>query len=691
MSIPFMDRRISRVVFRACLTLGLGCGLAAGSPLSGAAAQGAAPEAGKRLVENPPLLERAIKASRVVMPKTTGLKATAEPKSQEELLDLDIVYTRGQLYNPATGLLDEVNLRSYQGDRIDPEYPFISPRIEVDPGDTIRITLNNQLPADPSCLPHEDSDMNVPHCFNGTNLHTHGLWVNPGGNGDNVLISINPGVSFQYEYLIPSDHPAGTFWYHTHRHGSTALQVSSGMAGALIVRGNRPPTPTENGDVDVLLRPTATQSFTERILVLQQIQYACRNPDGSIKKNPAPDNTYLCEPGDVGAIESYDLFGPGAWAASGRYTTINGRVLPTFADAKAGKIERWRVIHGGVRDTINLEFRQLMPTAADPQGKASARGAQALAAAAQDAFIGQSCTGEALAQHLIAADGLTTAAATKSTSTVFQPAYRWDALMVFPKAGTYCVIDGTVPASGNVDPSAPPSRRLLGFVEVGAGTDVPGDLTAYLQQQLVAAAQVNIAADVRGAVVADLENGLQLTRFLPHPSLLAATGYGSQKLEFNIDTSVTPNLFEVDDEPYKADRLDRVLELGKIDEWTLTSGRGSHPFHIHINPFQVVAILDPNGRDVSGPDAVDDYSGSVDPQYRGLKGVFKDSLWVKNATAPGGTAKTYQVVVRSKYERYIGDFVLHCHILDHEDQGMMQNVRIVLPDGAGGNVGHGHH
>ena len=60
--------------------------------------------------------------------------------------------------------------------------------------------------------------------------------VNPSGNGDNVLLSINPGVSFEYEYAIPPEHPAGTFWYHTHRHGSTALQVSSGMAGALIIQ-----------------------------------------------------------------------------------------------------------------------------------------------------------------------------------------------------------------------------------------------------------------------------------------------------------------------------------------------------------------------------------------------------------------------------------------------------------------------
>ena len=38
---------------------------------------------------------------------------------------------------------------------------------------------------------------NVPNCFNGTNMHAHGLWVNPAGNGDNVLISIDPGAIFQ--------------------------------------------------------------------------------------------------------------------------------------------------------------------------------------------------------------------------------------------------------------------------------------------------------------------------------------------------------------------------------------------------------------------------------------------------------------------------------------------------------------
>ena len=48
---------------------------------------------------------------------------------------------------------------------------------------------------------------------------------------------IKPGETRQYEYRIRDDHPAGTYWYHPHLHGSTAMQVGSGMAGALIIEG----------------------------------------------------------------------------------------------------------------------------------------------------------------------------------------------------------------------------------------------------------------------------------------------------------------------------------------------------------------------------------------------------------------------------------------------------------------------
>jgi L-ascorbate oxidase len=631
-------------------------------PLLSAAPFLGAQEEPERTLANPPLLAM----RRGPLPMPAGLAPPAA--AGEAVLDLDVVYTEGRIWNPAEGRYDAVRLRSYQGAPVDPSAPYVSPTIEVRPGDTIRATLHNKLPADPKCLgPH--GSVNVPHCFNGTNLHTHGLWVNPGGNGDNVLISINPGVSFQYEYKIPPDHPAGTFWYHTHRHGSTALQVSSGMGGALIVRGQRPPTATAPGDLDALLKPIPGQPFTQRVLVMQQIQYACRDAGGKVKTNP--DGTYRCDPGDTGAIESYDLFGPSGWRNSGRFTSINGQVLPVFAGARAGQVEWWRLVHAGVRDTINVEIRKARPDRT-PLGR--------LSAAASDAYVGGNCTGEPLRLHLVAADGLTTAAAVPAARALFQPAYRWDALVVFPEPGLYCVIDAAAPATGSVGQEESP-RQLLGLVRVAAGQPVTGDLTAYLARTLLAAAARNLRGPAGAKVAAELKDGLKLTSFVAHPDVAEGEVTGRQELTFNIDTSSSPAQFQVNGKPYDPARMDRVLTLGGTDEWTLQSAFASHPFHIHINPFQVVRILDPAGKDVSAPGATDDAGGGApDPQYPGLKGVWKDTLWVKSLVPPGQPPGAYTVVVRTRYQRYIGDFVLHCHILDHEDQGMMQNVRIALPE-----------
>jgi L-ascorbate oxidase len=630
----------------------------------------------ERDVVNPPQLP----AEAPGLPAADKLvMAAAQPgptASHERVLDLNIVYTDGQIFNPATGVYDKVHLRSYQGPSVDPAAPYVSPTIEIVPGDTIRVNLNNKLPADPSCGPMSGHMPNKPHCFNGTNLHTHGLWVNPSGNGDNVLLSINPGVSFQYEYNIPGDHPSGTFWYHTHRHGSTALQVSSGMAGALIIRGDRLPSEAAHGDIDTLVK-----GMTERVMVMQQIQYACREPDqngklGPIKTNK--DGTYRCDPGDVGKIESYDQFGQGKWGKSGRYTTINGVVLPAF-HTKQGQVERWRMIHAGVHDTISLTLVKMKP---------KARLAAKLSEAAEEKFIAQSCTGAVIPYNLVAADGLTMAAAQATKIATFQPGYRFDALVAFPEAGEYCVIDASSPGAGSVNGDTP-GPRLMGTVHVDAGTPVP-DINAYLTDTLVARAQAAMPPAVRPAIVADLKAGLKLTRFTPHPDIGDDEIKGPpQELTFFIDTSDKNNTkFEVgntlkteDTEAYDPDRIDRKLILGTADEWIMQSHLGSHPFHIHVNPFQIVSITDPSGKDVSVAGSIDDADGGkIDPQYAGLKGVWKDTLWIKGL-APAVPGGFYTVKVRTRYQRYIGEFVIHCHILDHEDQGMMQNVAVVLGDG----------
>ncbi|HWW05066.1 multicopper oxidase family protein [Collimonas sp.] len=632
--------------------------------------------------------------------------------AREVYFDLNIQYVNGWIRNPAREKpgeikYDKVQLRSYaQGDgspakptEPSTQWPkegstvYMAPEIEAYPGQTIRINLNNNLPRDHSCTPpppkpgEPKHDINKPHCFNGTNLHSHGLWVNPAGNSDNVLLSINPGVGFQYEYNIPQTHPAGTFWYHTHRHGSTALQVSSGMAGPLIVRGTRLPTPTENGDLDTLLKPYGATTFPERVLVFQQIQYACRNAQGAVKKDT--QGRYVCDAGDVGKIDAYDQFS--SWNDSGRYTSINGVVMGTLAKAKAGEIERWRMIHGGVRDTISFVIRRLASNAPKPAG---------LQAAATEQYVNKYCTGPKLDMPLVAADGLTLSKALVRQSVTFQPGYRWDALVVFPEAGEYCVIND-VKVADTVD-QAVPSARLLGLVKVEPGVHEPiKSIPAYVESKLLEAAKANMPVDVQARIGEELRGGLKLSSFEPHRTIDPSEVTGTQTLVFDIKlkTETTPTLFQVgtndaDVHSYDPALIDRKLRLGDVDKWEMTSMLGSHPFHIHVNPVQIVSIIAPDGKtdlsqDSPQPDPFDD-------QFRGMKGMWKDTIWIlnqsqnKEGTVPSGRVGKYTVTFRTRYERYIGDFVLHCHILDHEDQGMMQNVRIALPDGAGG-VAMAHH
>jgi len=642
-----------------------------------------------QILRNPPTLQRSDSAKPANLAEAAAPAGLTAKAGGERALDLDIVYSDNSLFNPATGLRDRVHLRSYVGRGVDPRAPFVAPTIEVTPGETVRITLHNKLPADASCTDGQ-SPTNTPHCFNGTNLHSHGLWVSPTGNSDNVLLSINPGVSFQYEYNLPADHPSGTFWYHTHRHGSTALQVSSGMGGALIVRGNRLPDETRNGDIDTLLRSDQGTPIPERILVLQQIQYACVGPDGKLKYidgDPKKGIDWTCKPGETGFIESYDQFGPGTWAASGRYTSINGIVLPVFR-TQSGVLERWRMIHAGVRDTITLQFRKMTQ---DIGALENVR----LKASERDAFVAKACAGATLPYYVVASDGLTMKQAQKRSLITLQPAYRNDLLVAFPESGRYCVVDAAAPAAGSVSQAAT-GRQVLGFVDVGAGDKI-ADFDRFVLDRLTQSAQANMPPSVRTQVVADLRDGLKLRKFTPHADVADSELKGQQDLVFFIDTTSPKVKFEVgtnqsDLKPYDPKHIDRVLKLGDAQTWVLQSHFVSHPFHIHVNPFEIVKIIDPNGKDVSEPGAVDNAGGGTpDPQYPGLKGIWKDTLWVKSLIPQVAYPKgVYQIHIRTRYERYIGEYVLHCHILDHEDQGMMENVSIRLTDGAGG-ISAGHH
>jgi suppressor of ftsI len=119
------------------------------------------------------------------------------------------------------------------------------PLMITGPGHTLRVKLINDLPANlPATAPGGIDPINNPHTFNTTNLHVHGLQViphlfNPIGtiNPSAPLVAVNSEQSFDYEFQLPNDHPAGLYWYHPHYHGSAGVQVVSGMAGLILVKG----------------------------------------------------------------------------------------------------------------------------------------------------------------------------------------------------------------------------------------------------------------------------------------------------------------------------------------------------------------------------------------------------------------------------------------------------------------------
>lgn len=619
---------------------------------------GASPSAKSQPEQAPAALKglEKIQEPPVWTPKSAGKGINSSMLMDTRMSDFSI-------WDPNTRRADRVRLRSYYMPMNTPIHPM-GGTISLSPGTTLNLRFTNRLPPneDLHCHGGGGRDVNIPHCFNSTNLHTHGLWIDPSGNSDNVLLNIEPGQVQQYQFNVPADHPSGTFWYHAHLHGSTALQVSSGLAGPLIIRGMRQPTPATHGDIDTLLAPRSM----EHIVLLQQIQYYCRDARGQIKKNP--DGSYLCEPNDVGGIDGYEEFGPARWASSGRYTTINGQVNPWFP-GRTGRLERWRIIHAGVRDTVNLRIARLRQGAGSPA---------ALNTKEQQAYADQNCDGS-VPMFLVAADGLTMGQVKRVNQAVFQPGYRWDILTYFQEPGYYCILDDAMPPGSNVARQGH-SRRLIGMVWV-MGEPIAGDPTNLVRDLLVDSARVNIVPDMRQKVINDLNNGLRLTEFTPHPDVTDSELDGkTQNVVYNIENPLGPNSsFQIDGRSFNPHEAPRLLPLGAAEEWVLKSDFAGHPHHIHVNPFQILRIVDPNGRDVSLDGAVDDAGGGNDPQYPGLKGVWKDTIWIKNpspGTAPDPN-RTYTVYVRTRYERYTGVFVIHCHILDHEDQGMMELEEIV--------------
>jgi FtsP/CotA-like multicopper oxidase with cupredoxin domain len=419
-------------------------------------------------------------------------------------------------------------LRSYEG-------MIPGPTLRMRPGEVLRIRLINELPPNPDPVP---VDMALPHHFNTTNFHFHGAHVSPGGIADNIFRSMVPGGSYDIEIAIPRDHTRGTYWYHPHHHGSADVQITGGMAGALIIDGDFDDIPEIAG-------------AAERLLILNEVLFDYR-----------------------GTIESYDTVWP---EAVPRFLSVNGQREPAIR-MRPGEVQRWRIVHAGHEDNLHVAL-------------------------------------ENHALHVIAYDGIRRSRIDQFESLLMAPGQRADVLVQAGAIGSYA-LRAIANNQGYASPVGPLAQLIVD------GEPLPMPLPAALRGSPFATIRDEEVTNTRRITLSAIE-----------PEVPAAGNYQ----EFR---------FLVCGKTFDPNRVDQRIKLGTVEEWTVVNEHNNdHVFHIHTNPFQMVAI---NGEKVAERD------------------------WRDTVIVPRNGSVTF----RSRFLDFTGRFVHHCHMMNHEELGMMQVVEV---------------
>jgi FtsP/CotA-like multicopper oxidase with cupredoxin domain len=348
----------------------------------------------------------------------------------------------------------------------------------------------------------------------------------------------------------------------------------------------------------------------DRVFLFQQYNYMIGTDhvariDAAAIYNPSHDLDYpqTCAELDLHAPPGYNPDTDSKIAI-----TLNGVVRPTI-DIAPGEVQRWRFIHAGIEqeqqmvwtDDAGNELRNPMP---DPS---------------------------TFQFFEIAKDGLATGDMVVQPTIDLYPGYRSDVLVQAP-----LLPPGQKQAVYHIKKLAEAGSQAL---RAGASD------TVYIADVVVRGRPRAMKLPDRTALApcrpnAPIGDG-ELTP--PPPQLAGLITFGSYDDKLR---------YEIKGHEFH-EQTPAQIPLGTAQEWQLQAVANGHPFHIHVNPFQVVGHLDDQGRPVS--DGVGDW---------------KDTLFIP---------EKHTYTIRSRFRDFPGQTVFHCHILDHEDQGMM--MPLVFRDG----------
>jgi len=548
--------------------------------------------------------------------------------------DLETIIATNFIENSETGEIDEVNTPTYNED-------LIGPTLRIKPGDSIQIDLINNFPDNP-----EDQRLGAfPKNPFTTNFHSHGLIVSPGGISDNVFRLMEPDTTSEIQIDVGSDHHSGTFWYHPHKHGSVSFSFFGGMMGFLIVEGGP-------GDLNEVPEIAAAK---ETLMAISVIRTDANGEVPFVNEDADQANS------DMGAAN-------GLWSTfqnSNLYYLTNGVTNPTLK-MRPGEVQRWRILNAASGETfpIALEGQSLHILANDGINQP-----EMISLNVEEAYV----MGSGNRVDLLVKAG--------------EPGtYK---LQVLDPAGTYSVTpQGIAPGPRRArigldfpQPAYPVTVATIVVEGSEKNMDLPdGPLPQNsglpTRQQMLTApldAERNMAFETcgQGGRQAMPENRLPSCGWyfdlydadywggLPFTNILMARDADDEGIPNPV---VDPEMPRIDyekeglftsDEPLFDDMFG-----GNFEEWTLINRTNSdHPFHIHVNPFLITHI---NGQALPEPE-------------------WRDTILVPAATGSTNINEAdYGTVTFRTYldPLFPGDFVFHCHILTHEDVGMMQKLTV---------------
>jgi FtsP/CotA-like multicopper oxidase with cupredoxin domain len=417
----------------------------------------------------------------------------------------------------------------------------------------------------------------------------------------------------------------GTHWYHAHKHGSTALNSFNGMAGVFIVEGDY------DDQLQAFYKRTGLE---EKVLILQQY---------------APQLNLLTAPTPNGSLQ---------FSQQAQMVFVNGQLNPVVT-MHPGQIQLWRILNAGA--SLAIVLARIEPSAGQAETFAWRQTAQDGVQYCWDNF---------------------NSPANVNPRVLLSPANRADLLLQAPSTpGVYELRVNTIPGP------TPEALLTLLTIKVEGAAVQPGAGFPSTQAEFPAFPEFLKDIDPR-AIRLRREVTFNTERFGPQGERNAG-GIGRGDYPRS-----APSRHTIDGMQFRNNIINHVMLLDSEEEWTLinlsqivslppdANGVATpflvlpHPFHIHINPFQVVEIFDPltmkNPRVFEKDYPWHDTIGI--PAAYDLMPDRKTPRLDKNGKrtfVPG------YVKIRHRFVDFTGTYVFHCHILAHEDRGMMNLVQVV--------------